>query len=165
MARNGTLSRKQQQLIQALALGQSIVAAAEAIGVSKRTAHRWLELPIVQSERTRLEDELRQAEEQEITRIMTTGYAAVHKRIEALSAMADLIKASFIDEDEGEKKIKFAWVTPDKIREFRGCMDDIAKELGQRVKKTELTGKDGGPVEFVTEWGGGVLEDSDESDG
>lgn len=29
----------------------------------------------------------------------------------------------------------------------------------------ELTGKKGGPIEFKTEWGGGALEEDDESDG
>lgn len=99
----------------------------------------------LQAEQEVREAQLRDIEAAEIERIMTQGYATVHRRIEALSAMADLIKVSFMDEDD--KKINFAWVTPDKIREFRGCMDDIAKELGQRVKKQEITGKDGGAIE------------------
>lgn len=104
---------------------------------------------------------LLELEQAEIERILTTGYALMHKRIEGLAEMADLIKKSFIDEN-AEEKINFAWVTPDKIREYRGCLDDIAKELGQRIKKNELTGKDGGPLLFQTEWGGGSIEEEQE---
>ena len=88
-------------------------------------------------------------EQAEIERIMTSDYALIHKRIEGLNRTAQLVEASFLEKDKetGEEKINFAWVTPDKIREYRGCLDDIAKELGQRVKKTELTGKNGTPLE------------------
>jgi hypothetical protein len=34
------------------------------------------------------------------------------------------------------------------IVQYRGLLDDIAKEVGERVQKSELTGKDGGPVTF-----------------
>lgn len=108
---------------------------------------------------------LLELEQAEIERILTTGYALMHKRIEGLANMAHLIELSLLEKDEktGEEKIKFAWLTPDKIREYRGCLDDIAKELGQRIKKNELTGKDGGPLLFQTEWGGGSIEEEQES--
>lgn len=104
---------------------------------------------------------LLEIEQAEIERILTTGYALMHKRIEGLSKMAELVELSFLEKDKetNEAKINFAWVTPDKIREYRGCLDDIAKELGHRIKKSELTGKDGGPLLFQTEWGGGAIED------
>lgn len=105
---------------------------------------------------------LLEIEAEEERRILTTGYARIHKRIEGLAEMADLIKKSFLDENATDK-INFAWVTPDKIREYRGCLDDIAKELGHRVKKSEITGKDGGPISYETNWAGGVL-DSDEKE-
>lgn len=114
----------------------------------------------LQAEQEKRQQVLREVEAAEIERIMTTGYAAKHKRIEALASMADLIKLSFLSEEDN--KVNFAWVTPDKIREFRGCMDDIAKELGDRVNKKELTGKDGGPIAFTTEWGGGALASDEE---
>ncbi len=39
------------------------------------------------------------------------------------------------------------------IREYRASLDDIAKEKGERVKmtKSELTGKDGGPIQMAGE--------------
>lgn len=39
------------------------------------------------------------------------------------------------------------------IGELRGVLDDLAKETGGRVGKHELTGRDGGPIEFnLDEW-------------
>lgn len=35
------------------------------------------------------------------------------------------------------------------VAQYRGILDDIAREVGQRTTKTEVTGKDGGPVEQV----------------
>lgn len=107
-------------------------------------------------------ERLRQLEEEEEARLLSTGYARVARRIEQLTTLYDDLKASY-HEAEGEKKIVYQWLTSDKVREMRGCLDDIAKELGERVKKSELTGKDGGPMEFVCEWGGGAIE-GDEQD-
>lgn len=107
---------------------------------------------------------LREIEAAEIEAIMTSGYALMHNRIAGLDAMARLIEKSWKDND-AEDGVNFKWFSPDKVREYRGCLDDIAKELGARAKKTELTGKDGGPIEFITEWGGGVVEESNEEDG
>ena len=161
MAANG-ISRKQERFLSQLLIGQSIADAARQSDTALRTAHRWLNNPAFVAERERRETALREAEEAEIAKIMSTGYAAVHVRIEALSKMADLIKLSFVATDEnGKEKLEFKWVTPEKIKEFRGCLDDIAKELGHRVAKKEITGKDGGPIEFTTEWGGGALENED----
>lgn len=108
-------------------------------------------------ERQRTLDAIEQAERE---RILTTGYAIMEERIKGLDRMARLVEASFLekDKDTGEDKINFAWVNPDKIREYRGCLDDIAKELGQRIKKSEITGKDGGPISYTTNWAGGVLD-------
>lgn len=33
------------------------------------------------------------------------------------------------------------------VQQYRGVLDDIAKEVGDRKVKSELTGKDGGPIE------------------
>lgn len=106
---------------------------------------------------------LQELEAAEIARIMTTGYALKHERVKGLDAMARLIEQSWISEDKetGEKITVFQWLTPDKVKEYRGCLDDIAKELGDRVSKRELTGKDGGPIEIVTEWGGGAIPEAD----
>ena len=39
------------------------------------------------------------------------------------------------------------------IDAFRGLLDDIAKELGHRVQKQEITGEGGGSVDINLSWG------------
>jgi hypothetical protein len=107
---------------------------------------------------------LLQIELAEKERILTTDYALSYKRIQALTEMAHTIEKSLRNEDG---TINYKWLTPDKIREYRGCLDDIAKEVGERIKKTanEHTGKNGGPIEIITEWGGGIVEENEDGDG
>ena len=85
--------------------------------------------------------------EAEIQRALTEGYAAIHERVKALNKMARLIEQSYADPADEQKTI-FPWLTPDKIREWRGCLDDIAKELGHRVKKQEV--EHSGMLEVIT---------------
>ena len=115
----------------------------------------------LQAEQEARDAALREAEAAEIERIMTTGYAAKHKRVEGLATMAHKVENSMLDPITGEVNPK--WVDPEKVREYRGCLTDIAAELGDRVKKQEHTGKDGGPIEFITEWGGGVIEENEDA--
>lgn len=137
MTENVRLSRNQERFLQALLLGKTIVESAKAADISERTAYRWLEDPVIQEERKRRETVLAEAEQAEIQRILTSGYAAIHNRVQDLDRMARLIEESWHDAEEPEK-IVWAWLTPDKLREWRGMLDDIAKELGQRVKKQEM---------------------------
>jgi len=113
----------------------------------------------LEAERKKREAILFQLEQDEIERILTTGYAAMHERIKGLDRMAKVLEDSFIDPDTREVNYKF--LNPDKVREYRGCLDDIAKELGARIKKAEIAGKNGGPmeVEITTNWGGGAIEE------
>lgn len=136
MSHNVTLSRKQERFLQALILGTSVTDAAETAKVSRGQGHRWLNDPIVQAELERLRTATREAEEREIERIMTTGYAAVHERVKALDSTARLIEASWHDPLKPEVMM-YQWLTPDKIREWRGCLDDIASETGGRIKTTK----------------------------
>lgn len=76
---------------------------------------------------------LQELEAQEIERIMTSGYALVHERIKTLDQMARSIEHSFLDPKTD--KMVYQWLNPDLLREWRGMLDDIAKELGQRIKK------------------------------
>lgn len=102
---------------------------------------------------------LRELEAQEIERILTTDYAAKHERVKALARMAHVVEASFIDENG---TINYKYMQPDKLREWRGILDDIAKELGHRAKETRLSGSNGGPLVIETIWGGGVLDENGE---
>lgn len=82
--------------------------------------------------------------------IMSEGYALVYERIKALGDMAKTIDWSMRDPESKEYNAK--WIDADKINQWRGVLDDIAKELGQRVKvsKQEITGRDGGAIEVKT---------------
>ena len=137
MLGNVSLSRKQERFLQALLLGKSIVESAAFAEVTEQTAYRWLKDPLIQSERKQREEALVEAEQVEIQRILTSGYAAIHNRVQDLDRMARLIEKSWQDPDDPEKII-FQWLTPDKLREWRGMLDDIAKELGQRIKKADV---------------------------
>lgn len=117
---------------------------------------QWIERAKAYDDMLRKEQEenaskLRQIEQDEREKILTSGYALLHKRIEALDKMASIIEDTMRDD---KKNIVAQWVTPDKVREYRGCLDDIAKELGERQKtKLEISGKDGGVIEIHTQWG------------
>ena len=49
MAQGGTLTRKQTAFVVALVNARTVESAAEASGISRRTAHRYLERPIVKA--------------------------------------------------------------------------------------------------------------------
>ena len=133
-------------------------------GAWKDNAERWnwkaraeqydADLQAQAEERRRV---LLEIEAEEEKRILTSGYALIHKRIEKLTRWIDALDESMVDPEMG--KINPKWVSSNKVEQLRGCLDDIAKELGHRIKKNELTGKDGGPLLFQTEWGGGAIED------
>lgn len=115
------------------------------------------------AEREAKEERLRQLEEEEEARLLSTGYARKARRVEQLTILYNDLKDSYHEVEEKER-IVYQWLTPDKVREMRGCLDDIAKELGERVKKAEITGKDGGPMEFICEWGSGAIESNDQDE-
>ena len=135
MLENVRLSRKQNILLQALLIGSSIVDAAKVAGVTDQTAHRWLKDPTFKAEKARREAELQQAEQAEIERILTSGYAAIHNRVQSLDKLAREMEAEYTSVKGKKYGLRNS---PDHIREWRGLLDDIAKELGQRVKKTEI---------------------------
>lgn len=106
-------------------------------------------------EQRRLEAQ-RKAEEQALyeqqrKHILESGFALMHERVKTLDALTRKLQAYTDDENN-------IWLTGAKgetvfndglFREIRAHLDDIAKELGERVKlsKQELTGKDGGALE------------------
>ncbi len=146
MARKGNTARKQEKFLQCLLLGKSIVDAAKDAGIAERTAHRWLGDPDFQEQHRTRAEALVKAEQAEIERIMTTGYAAVHERVKALDKMARELEKPYTSQDTG--RTYELRNSPEHVREWRGCLDDISKETGGRIKfsKQELTGKDGAPV-------------------
>ncbi len=107
--------------------------------------------------------EAREAEEKQrahIRSIMETGYALPHERVKALQELGTVIFGEMLERSgrwlrdvkqigsgETAQVIDIERFNAPGIEQFRGILDDVAKEMGQRVKRTELTGKDGGPIE------------------
>jgi hypothetical protein len=107
----------------------------------------------------------REAEEREAAyrrSILEDGYGLHWERVRALKALAETLLA---DLTEGGKR----WVTEPKqigsgptatvvelerfnaaeVEQFRGVLDDIAKEKRERKGTLKVTGKDGGPIEHA----------------
>lgn len=112
------------------------------------------------------------AQEREV--VLRKGFALDYKRIEALNKLADKM-VQWADDDSKVWLVKKQDVTGDGFSKHTeeevfnapmlGMIEKyfagIAAEKGERVKKQELTGKDGEPMRFITEWGGGRLEDDE----
>jgi hypothetical protein len=103
---------------------------------------KWKER-VAAYDKSQLDERDRQiaAEEADVWR---TGLALKHERVKELEAKARLIEESW--HDPNTKKVFFPWMTADKIREWRGCLEDIAKIKNEHIKKQEITGKDGTPL-------------------
>lgn len=94
-------------------------------------------------------------EEEEISK---SELALKHNRIKELNELAFLLKGEVYDEDKrwiedvkavGKEPYYVKQFNDAVIREYRASLDDIAKEKGERVKltKSEITGKDGEPLQ------------------
>lgn len=92
---------------------------------------------------------------------LQSGLALRSERVRKLKALAARMEADLLDDVndrlwvEVEKAIgsgqfqKFVTVkefNASEVREYRGALDDIAKELGDRKLINEVTGKDGEPL-------------------
>jgi hypothetical protein len=87
------------------------------------------------------------------------GFAVKENRVAALDELAQILydellegkrlwleQIKSIGSGEFQQIIDFEEFNEGEIRQFRGLLDDIAKEQGDRKQKTELTGKDGQPL-------------------
>lgn len=92
------------------------------------------------------EEKQRRAEE-----IMNSGLALVHERVEELKELAELLGKEISEEDKrwvpdvkqiggGEyaERVDIVRFNAALIGEFRGTLDDLAKETGGRVKKSDV---------------------------
>ena len=68
-----------------------------------------------------------------------TGYAIWQNRVHGLDKLAQ-----FIDPLVAVRGL----FSPTLVREYRGLLDDIAKEMGERVRGIALSGPDGGPIDI-----------------
>lgn len=130
-------------------------------------------------ERARAYDEHIRAEEDRILaaekeKVLRSGFALMHERVEAL----DKLTRKLISYAHDEKNVWLPDVKSVQVGKFDYERVDIvhfnaplftlidkyfasiAAELGERVKKQEVTGKDGGPLEIdvlvETHWGRGT---------
>jgi hypothetical protein len=100
------------------------------------------------AEKARVETE---AEKAEIKRVMALRYSTMQGRLDELNAMAEKFSEWFKDEtkvwleETEEIQTDNATILKHKIRfnaalidQFRGAMDDSAKETGGRIRKSEL---------------------------
>lgn len=89
---------------------------------------------------------------------LTSGYALRETRVAKLSKLAALMEkdlfGGFLWTDEvkgvgsGEiaEIVDYEVFNSAEVSQYRGVLDDIAKEVGHRIQKQEVTGNDGGPV-------------------
>ncbi len=117
------------------------------------SAHQWVERASAYDAHLQKEREDLAAVER--ARVLTTGFAQQHKRIEALNALAKKLLAQAANDERlwlpdvksvgtgpNAKRVDLVQFNEGLIREIRGCFDDLAKEMGERVKKQELSVKD-----------------------
>lgn len=90
---------------------------------------------------------LEQVEERS-EKVYNEGLSLVHERVDHLKQLATKLERYLLDP-------RTTRLSPHLIEQYRGVLDDIAKELNQRVKETRISGPGGGPIPIVTSWGRG----------
>ena len=95
--------------------------------------------------------------------IMNSGLALVHNRTEELVKLYELLNEQLLEKDPTDGVFHNLWMKDYKslgggdymeiekfnaalIRELRATLDDIASEVGGRIKKQELSGPGGGAI-------------------
>lgn len=128
---------------------------AAKIGVKKDSIERWKRRDDFSAAVLEYREAFKDA-------ALTSGFADKRARLKALDALAfdlmgDMGKPATSDEPKGtyRKEIKLSangeaveYVVYDKAKadSFRGYLDDIAKELGERATRQEITGAGGEPL-------------------
>ena len=89
--------------------------------------------------------ELEARKNAEAEAVMSEGLALPYERVRMLKEMAEDLQP--LQVRVGIKRgEQIRIIDPAVVAQLRGTLDDLAKETGGRVKKQEVTGKDGGPV-------------------
>ena len=97
--------------------------------------------------------------------IMQSGLAFIHERVQKLKELASFLETQMFEQGlEGEyhniwlpdvkqigggeyaERVDIERFNSAIIEQYRGTLDDIAKETGGRIHKQELTGSDGDPL-------------------
>jgi hypothetical protein len=98
---------------------------------------------------------------QDETSALTTGLSLKENRVKLLHDLAGLLsrdifegkrlwldQAKGIGSAENYERIDYQEFNTAEVAQLRGLLDDIATEVGERVKRQEVTGKDGKPIEL-----------------
>jgi hypothetical protein len=120
-------------------------AIAAEVGISRVTLHQWKKKPEFAAEVDAHVEAFKD-------RALSEGFADKRARIAALNGSAqDILR--WLAENEYEREevkvaangehVSFKIFDQARYAQFRGALDDIAKEMGDRKTVTELTGKDG----------------------
>ncbi len=120
-------------------------AIAEQVGIARSTLALWKNNPDIQTAVTAHREAFKD-------RALSEGFADKRARIAALNGSAqDILR--WLAENEYEREevkvaangehVSFKIFDQARYAQFRGALDDIAKEMGDRKTVTELTGKDG----------------------
>lgn len=89
---------------------------------------------------------------------LKSGLALKDERVKRLALLAAMLEedlfngvlwtqdVKMIGTGAEQERVEFELFNSAEVQQYRGVLDDIAKEMGGRAQKTELTGKDGGAV-------------------
>ena len=110
-------------------------------------------------------EEAQEREAARIREIMETGYGRPHERVQLLKRLLDLCvedvttrgkrwvqDVKSIGSGEFAERVDLERFNASEFDQIRGLLDDIAKEKGERVKRTEVTGKNGAPLAVALTW-------------
>lgn len=118
---------------------------AAGVRVKRMTLHRWKQQP-------EFAERVREHRARFRLKVMSEGFADRAERVRALNTVATALLTQISEAeyqavigltDDGEPIKAF---DRGRVREFRGLLDDIAKEMGDRKQVTKLEGEDGEPL-------------------
>lgn len=105
------------------------------------------------------EVDLQKIKEEDENSALKTGLAVRENRVKLLNDMAEKLRKDLFEGDKiwldqakglGSgptwERYEYKEFNAGEIAQLRGILDDIASEMNERIKRTELTGKDGQPL-------------------
>lgn len=100
------------------------------------------------------DESVREEKEERALSVFGEGLSLSHERVAKLKLIAQKLEDYILDP-------RTTRVSPHIIEQYRGLLDDIAKERGDRSNKVAITGPAGGPIVIETQWGrGGSASDA-----
>ena len=93
---------------------------------------------------------------------LKTGLALKAERVKKLAKLAGLMEedlfggvlwtqdVKMIGAAPFQERVEFEEFNTAEVQQYRGVLDDIAKEVGDRAQRNEITGKDGEPLAIRT---------------